>query len=282
MKKKLKDTLESVQSENKEKKPQKKIVKIFKRIFITLFILGVLGCSVLLFLLYGPWYGFRDWLITTAMSTMHHQYLATWFYSDKAIQECLDRNKIIQVTGITDESLIQFIDYSSRKNITYANEYERQILEKDKNNNDYKIIRLSEKNYTGYIAVIYDPSRIAVVASSDYGEKRQYLTELSKKSNALVAINAGGFGYATGTGERDSSYPLGVTISNNKVITNAQATNIIGFNKRHKLILGPFSTQEALANDIRDSVSFEPYLIMNGEKSTVLGNGGWGNLLELL
>ena len=73
------------------------------------------------------------------MNTFHHQYLATWFYSDETIQECLSRNRIIQVTGYTDESLIQFIDYSNRKNIQYKNKYERQILEKDKNNNDYKI-----------------------------------------------------------------------------------------------------------------------------------------------
>ena len=55
------------------------------------------------------------------MNTFHHQYLATWFYSDETIQECLSRNRIIQVTGYTDESLIQFIDYSNRKNIQYKN-----------------------------------------------------------------------------------------------------------------------------------------------------------------
>lgn len=261
-----------------EQKKNTKFKRILKRIFIIIFILGIIACSIVLFLLYGPWNGFRDWLITTAMSTMHHQYLATWFYSEETIQECLDRNRIIQVTGITDESLIQFIDYSSRKDINYKNEYERQVLEKDKNNNDYKIVKIDEKNFKGYMAVIYDPSRIGVVAASEYGEKRQYLTEISKKTNSLVAINAGGFAYASRseTTDRDTAYPLGVNISGNKVITNSQPTNIIGFNKNHKLILGTFSTEEAIANNIRDCVSFEPYLILNGEKSTVLGNGGWG------
>ena len=41
-------------------------------------------CGV--FLLYGPWHGFRDFWITTAMTTMNHQYLATWIYSDKRIK----------------------------------------------------------------------------------------------------------------------------------------------------------------------------------------------------
>lgn len=175
-------------------KKKKKFIKIF---FISFGIMIAICVSIVLFLLYGPWNGFRDWLITTAMNTFHHQYLATWFYSDETIQECLSRNRVIQVTGYTDESLIQFIDYSSRKNIQYKNEYERQILEKDKNNNDYKIIKIDGGNhFTGYMAAIYDPSRIKVYSKqvpNSYECERHYLTDISKTTNALVSINASGF-----------------------------------------------------------------------------------------
>lgn len=250
-------------------KPKRKIVK---RIFITISILLILGLATLLFLLYGPWNGFRDWLITTAMTTQSHQYIATLFYSDEAIQASLDRNRIIQVTGYTDESLIQFVNYDNMKNIKYANEYERQILEKDENNNDYKIIKIDEGNkYSGYMSVIYDPSRIELVAASEYGESRYYLTEFAEKTNALVAINAGGF-----EGTIDDSAYLGITISNNKLVSASQSANIIGFNENHKLILGNFSSESAISNNIRDCITFSPYLLINGQKSEVLGNGGWG------
>ena len=77
-------------TDNKKKKSK----KIWLRILITIIILGILGISTLAFLLYGPYSGFREWLITSAMTTMRHQYLATWFYSDETIQEVLNNNKV--------------------------------------------------------------------------------------------------------------------------------------------------------------------------------------------
>lgn len=249
--------------------------KIIKKIILILFLLGIICFDILIYLLYGPWYGFRDWLITTAMTTFSHQYLATWFYNNEQIEECLDRNRIEQLTGYTDESLINIINYDQIKVNSYKNEYERQILEKDPNNNDYKIIEIDGgKEYHGYMAVIYDPSRIQVIASSTLGNDMQYLTELSNKTNSLIAINAGGF-TPISDGNNTIYLPLGITISNNKLIV-PNTSNIIGFNKSNKLILGNFSSESAFSNHIRDCVSFEPYLILNRQKANTFGNGAWG------
>ena len=114
-----KDT--KAKSVRKEKKKSKK--KIIKELLIAFAILLVLGIASGLFLLYGPWSGFRDWLITTAMSSMRHQYLATWFYDDKTIQECLDKNKVVEVNGETDENAVVIVDYEEKETITYSNEY---------------------------------------------------------------------------------------------------------------------------------------------------------------
>ena len=69
----------------------------FKKFIFCIFIIMVIACYTGLFLLYGPYKGFRDWLITTAMTTMNHKYLATWFYDDKTIVDCLNRNRIEEV-----------------------------------------------------------------------------------------------------------------------------------------------------------------------------------------
>ena len=45
---------------------------------------------VVLFLLYGPYPNFRNWLVTTAMTTMSHQYFATTFYSEDKINKVLE------------------------------------------------------------------------------------------------------------------------------------------------------------------------------------------------
>lgn len=265
--------------EKKSKKNKSKKFNILKKIFIVIFILGIICFSAGLFLLYGPWNGFRDWLITTAMSSMSHQYLATWFYSDATIQECLDKNKVIEVNGYTDESAIEIIDYTEKELVvTYANEYERQILEKDDNNNDYKIIKIDGgKDYTGYMAVIYDPSRVEVATTAYVGRTGQYLTTISKEKNALVAINGGGFTDVNNQGS--GAMPLGLTISRGKTVTSNNYSNtnaVIGFNQENKLILGKLSSKEVKARNIRDCVTFGPYLIINGEKSQIRGNGGWG------
>ena len=42
----------------------------------------VVCCITFINLLYGPYPKFREWLITTAMETMNHQYLCKIFYSD--------------------------------------------------------------------------------------------------------------------------------------------------------------------------------------------------------
>ena len=74
-------------------------------ITIILSICDILAIT-LLFLLYGPYNKFRDFLVTTAMSTMNHQYLATTFYSDDYIDKILKKHNLIEPEGNTDISKI--------------------------------------------------------------------------------------------------------------------------------------------------------------------------------
>ena len=62
----------------------------------------VIGLASGMFLLYGPFAGFRNLLITTAMTTKSHHYLATWFYSDEEIARVLEYNKVIESGEDTD------------------------------------------------------------------------------------------------------------------------------------------------------------------------------------
>ena len=50
----------------------------------------------------------------------------------------------------------------------------------------------------------------------------------------------------------------------------------IGFTKENKLILGNMNKEEALKMGYRDAIEFGPYLIVNGKRSFIKGNGGWG------
>ena len=259
----------------REKKEKNK-KQLWKKILLIFTILMVLGIAIFAFLLYGPYSGFREWLITTAMTTMRHQYLATWFYDDETIQEVLDKNKVQEVNEITDTNTI-VVNKSENTEIEYANEYERAVLEKDPGNDDYKIIEIEGKGYSGYLAVIYDPSRVKTVYTKKLGTSGQYLTTMAKDNDALIAINGGGFDDPNFNSNGAS--PLGITFSGGKLITSKSYSGsggIIGFTEDDKLVLGKMTVKQAQEMKIRDAVTFGPFLIVNGKPSSVLGNGGWG------
>lgn len=225
----------------------------------------------ILFLLYGPYNGFRDWLVTTAMSTMHHQYLATTFYNEETINEVLENNKIIEPEFNTDTDLIIVESH------TYVDEYDKEIL--DHNENDlYKIIEIKGSGYNGYMAAIYDPSKIKLVTSRYLGTRGEYLVDMSKRERAVLAINGGGFVDVDGLG--DGGEPVGTIIQNNKIIhyeSGSYGRGIIGFTNDNKLYLGKISAREAINIGIRDAVEFGPFLMVNGESAFINGNGGYGH-----
>ena len=257
------------------KKSNKKGHVKLKRFFSFCFLMGSVGIISGLTLLYGPWANFREWLITTAMTTMTHQYYATWFFDEDVIKDVLNRNKIVEVDEDTDTSMINL---ASEQVTEYENEFERQILERDKDNNDYKIIEINKKKFSGYLVAVYDSSRIQAVCTKNLGVSGQYLTTMAEDNDALIAINGGGFDDPnfSSTG----GCPLGVTISNWAFMSQDKydgSGGMIGFTRANKLILtSKVSVTEAKNKDIRDAVTFGPFLIVNGKKSSVVGNGGWG------
>ncbi len=247
-----------------------------KKVLLVFIILTIIGTATGGILLYGPWSGFREWLITTAMTTMTHQYFATWFYDDDTIQDVLNNNRIDETNEITNTDTI-VINQTNEEKLEYANEYERAVLEKDPNNEDYKIIEIKGKGYSGYLAVIYDPSRVKTVHTKKIGVTGQYLTQMAKDNDALIAINGGGF--EDPNYKSNGANPLGITITDGKVVTSKVyngSGGLIGFTEDDKLVLGKMTVKQAQEMKVRDAVTFGPFLIVNGKPSKVLGNGGWG------
>ena len=270
-KKDIEEIPKALRMDNTEKKKKKNV----KKVLLVLVILAIIGVSTGGFLLYGPYSGFRDWLITTAMTTMTHQYFATWFYDDETIKASLAKNKVEEVNEITNTNTI--VINNTVEETVYENEYERAVLEKDPNNDDYKIIEISGKGYSGYLAVIYDPSRIKTVYTKKLGTSGQYLKQMAKDNDALIAINGGGF--EDPNFNSNGADPLGITFSGGKLITSKTwrgTGGLIGFTEDNKLVLGKMTVKQAQEMKVRDGVTFGPFLIINGKKSTILGNGGWG------
>ena len=248
-------------------------VKIFLIVFLIMISLGIGG---VLTLLYGPYHGFRDWLITTAMTTKSHQYLATSFYSKDEIEKVLDENEVIESGESTDTSLIKFKDYDDSI-ITYKNKYDKEIL--TKGNNNYKLININENGLRGYLVAIYDPSKVKIATAQNMGVTGEMLTSIAKRENAMIGMNASGF--IDPNYNSNGGLPHGMVIKDGKIVSNEVKAPVgggmIGFDKNNTLILNSrMSAKEAIQNGIRDAIEFGPYLIVNGQASFIRGNGGWG------
>ena len=258
----------------KEKKPKK--MKLWQIIVVIIICLALVIGSGLAFLLYGPYPNFRNWLITTAMTTMNHKYLATWFYDAETINTVMQDNYVRESNEDVDLNAISFVDYSNAR-VMYKNKYEKEILTHEEGAS-YKLINIDGDGIRGYLIAIYDPSKVKVATASNMNSRGEMLTTIAEKNKAVVAINASGFydpGYVGNGGK-----PHGAVIQDGKIVSNLPKSNvgggIIGFTTDNKFIMGKMTAQEAINKGIRDAVEFGPFLIVNGEPSFIKGNGGWG------
>ena len=249
-----------------KKKDRHKTLKILGIIFICF-------SMMIVTLLYGPWHGFRDFWITTAMTTLNHQYLAKWFYSEDTINKVLAENRVIPPDEDTKTDLIEINDTKS-SNIVYKDGYDKQVLE-HKEGDIYKYFKVEGYNFDAYMAVIYDPSRIHVVTSKYLGTKGEYLVDMAMENDAVVAINGGGFIDPDGNGNGGNA--VGIIIKDGKILQGSSGSQgVIGFTNDNKLFLGYVSATEAINKGVRDALEFGPFLIVNGKSSNILGNGGYG------
>ena len=245
-----------------------------RKIIAILCVLYIVGFSSFLFLFYGPITSFHEFWITSAMTTMSHQYLATWIYSEKYIQKVLENNTIIEVDEITDPDQIKFHKYTST---IFRNSFEKELLTHDKDDL-YKVIDVNGPGYQGYMVAVYDPSRIHIATSKYLGEIGETIYAVSERENAVVAINASGF--YDPTWEGNGAIPHGTVISNGEVVSDyidaGYGGGFIGFTNDNVFVLGNMSINDALNMGMRDAIEFGPFLIINGKRSFIKGNGGWG------
>ena len=212
--------------------------------------------AIVLFLLYGPINFFRELIITSAMTTLSHQYYASTFYSEETIKEVMDRNKVINPTATTDVDSI--------------------VTQKEKN--DVMVKKISGSGYNGYVMEISNPEWVRLGIPENFGTKGQKIPHLIKDYGAVAGINAGGFGDANGWGNGGRAIGLvvvdGVTIQDPE--RGDDEIDVVGFNKDDVLVLGTYERDEIEDLDLRDACEFAPFLIVNGEPAEISGNGGWG------
>lgn len=244
----------------------------FASFFSTLLAVFLIG----VFLMYGPISYFRDLWVTTAMSTLNHQWLANLFFDDNTINQILAKNKTEDPTDETDAKAVTVSTKEIQDNATTLptspSDGEHII-------NGVGFTRLKTSTYEGWVIRVFDPSRIYMALSQGYGYSGEKVSHMAKRLNAFVGINAGGFVDVNGHGNGGTADKI--LIANGKLIEKGSSTSthyIVGFDKSGKLLLTRCKHKNinSLTDTYRDAVEFKPFLIVNGEPTKMEGNGGYG------
>ena len=218
---------------------------------------------------------FKTFWVTSAMTTMTHQYLAYMLYDENTINKIMSENYIEQNTETInlDDIVVNDTDLFSKR---YTNKYDKEIFTKTEGNDVFKLIRISEPMFKGWLTVIYDPSDVELAVSSKLGRAGQNVSTLTRDNGGIIGINGGGFEDLDGWG--NGSIPYGAIIKNGELIWNHEGGSggLIGFTKDHKMYLTWKSPEEAIADGMMEAVDFGPFLIVNGNVSKIHGDGGWG------
>lgn len=238
-------------NKHKKKKTIKQKIFFVIKILIALIILAIL--FVFLFFKTSLFQKYKEIWVVTAMSTMNHQYLATWFLSDEEIQEIMSK---LEVENNEDSNSNEII-------IAEINDEEKEIT----------VEKITGKNYVGYVMLIPDASKVNLVdgRKSNRGSK---LSEIVKNNNAIAGINAGGFADEGGVGS--GNILCDATIINKKLLYGNKASkySFIGLSSDKKLVLGKYTYQQALNAGVESAVEFGPYIIVNGKNQITNSSSG--------
>lgn len=242
------NTLIKRKEKNKEKKTLKQKLFLTLKIVIALFILGII--AIFLFFKTTLFQSYKELWVQTAMSTMNHQYLATWFLSDEEIAEIMQRLEV------------ENNENSDSSDIVIKNGKGKISIE-----------RITGTGYVGYVMIVPDPSKVKLVEGRING-RGSTLEEIVKEYDAVGGVNAGGFMY---TGGEELGNVLLDTVIMNKELLNGNKevqSRLIGLDKNGKLILGRYNYQEAIKEGIESAIEFGPYIIVNGKNQIKNANSG--------
>lgn len=236
----------------------KKIFKYARNIFLfLLFQVVYIPMLGLCLIYYTPYFtNTKNMLVTTAMTTMTHQYFATWFLSDDEINEILAKSR---PTENIEEQNIDKINVS------------------EKADEGIELVDVSSSTFSGYLLIINDPSRVKLASAPKLGTVGATTSQIVEYYDAVGGINASGFeDDALGTGAKVA----GLTIVDGKLVSGSTSgyNSVCGLTEDNVLVVSNSISYSQLKNmNVRCAAQFGPVIIVNGQPTISAGSdGGYG------
>lgn len=240
--------------EAKKKLHRKKIRNFIIKSIISCVLLGFVFLGLIRI---GVFPNLQEFVVTSAMTTLSHQYLADIVASKDKIKDIMENNKVVEDYEDFDKSKIN----------------DNGVISGDR----VELTDISRDGYTGYMLTITNPERIFLGTPKSLGGSGSKISTLAQNYNAIAGVNAGGFSDENGKGSGGT--PTGIIIQDGEikyVDKSIAKFNIIGFNNDNILVIGQYTLSQIKKLNLRDAVNFRPFLILNGKPVKMYGNGGWG------
>ncbi len=275
-------------------KKKRSIIKTILVTLVTFILIGILSFYTLI--VWGLSPHLQTLWVCTAMTTMNHKYLATWFISDEKIEKILEENSVkddhlySEIRDFVDKDIPNIFKKPSIYDITlkisenntkvtkhflsYIVEGYEQLEE------GIYLKEVSGKTWRGYVMLIEDPLRVKLLDTAKQFDEGQTVKRMVTNANARAGLNGGGFKDGPNY-DSNGGTPAGLLIENS-VLINPKDENddtvysMIGINSDGVLVLKHCTAKWALDNNIVSAVSFSPYIVVNGEGTLNGKSGGWG------
>ncbi|MBR5528224.1 MAG: phosphodiester glycosidase family protein [Clostridia bacterium] len=268
------------------------IKKVILSFLISALILSFIGAAAFYVLIIsGLFPSLQHTWICTAMTTLNHKYLATAFFSQEKIERVMAENFVDDTGYETDISQVKIPEKTDPKPIpqkeiteTPKKEPADPYIEEgyEKLEEGLYLKPASGDNWKGWLMLISDPKRVKLEDTRRQFECGQKVMTMIDNAGAIAGINGGGFSDGPNY-DSNGGTPAGLVITDGNIVypttpesISDETFNMIGINSDGVLVLRQCTPQWAIDNGIVSAVSFNPYIIVNGEGIIKRGTGGWG------
>ena len=279
---------EKTTKENNVKKtnPVLKIIgRVFAFIGVTLLMAVIFLYFVMNVCVNGPSRRVKELFVLSVRESSAGGFLADIFLTKEEIQAIEDANKVEDIDELTDLSIVSvnLAQEKTEETVTDENGEETvsYICESSYDSNIYvengiEFHELKGPTFTGTMAVVADPSRVFVGTPRDYydGSAGLSVPAIADRYGAILAINGAFFVDEGGVG--NGGTPIGFVFSKGSQLYGGSGTtyNMMGFTNDGILMCGRMTGAQAESYGIRDGLTCNVFLVINGEKVNVSGTGG--------
>lgn len=243
----------------KKREKKNRLLSVICTLFVFMLVTGV---TMPFILFRGPFTELKNVLIETFSISRGTQFIVNAFFTREQIYEVMSTGLLYNQPTIDEgnEKWTSPDDFVIKNKIEYYT--------------------VKDRTFRGHMLLIYNPLSISVAYSPYLGTQGVKTSELAEISNAIAAINGGGYvDYHTLLG--NGGLPTGPVISNGAIVYNPYPQklqqSLIGMTSDGRLICGNMSLNYALNKlGLKEAVSFMPPLVLEGQGVITSGTGGYG------